>query len=325
MNKAFGQRCVLLLFIFNSTFHFAQQIDYSNTENWAVLPGAYPESLKRFCKDDTSLSVDVFYCYPTLITSKNDPRWNVQIDDSIQRKNVLEQAVTFQASAWGSAGRIYVPYYRQAHLRSYYQLENGGKEALLFAYEDVKRAFEFYLKHYNNGRPIILAGHSQGSTHLSFILRDFFDGKPLQKQLVAAYIPGIGIDKSMFNSLQLMDDSLETGGYVVWNTFKRKMDKKQYVFYKGKAVINPVTWDNALTTSRNQHKGFLFSNGELYEKSFRTFLKDGVVSISIPHFPYRLLSIGMPHYHVGDINLFWEDIRINALQRVESFNRRIDN
>jgi hypothetical protein len=296
-----------------------EEVDYSKKENWAVLPGNYPQSLNRFCKEDTSLKVDVFYCYPTLIAGKNDARWNVPIDDSLQRKNVLEQAVTFQASAWGEAGRIFVPFYRQAHLRSYYQLENGGREALLFAYEDVKKAFEYYLKNYNNGRPIILAGHSQGSTHLSFILRDFFDGTALQKQLVAAYIPGIGLDPTMYNSLKLMDEPLETGGYVVWNTFKQKVDAKQYAFYKGKAVINPITWDKAQRTTRNQHKGFLFSNGTIYRNSFRTILKDGVVSISIPHFPYRMLALGMKHYHVGDINLFWEDIRFNAAQRVESY------
>jgi hypothetical protein len=317
---------ILLVFaIGKNTFSHAQTtdlVDYSKSENWAVLPGNYPLTLLPFCKEDTSLKVDVFYCYPTLIVSQNDLRWNVPIDDSVQRKNVIGQAVTFQASAWGSTGRLFVPYYRQAHLRSYYQLDNGGKEALLFAYEDVKNAFSYYLANYNNGRPIILAGHSQGSTHLSFILRDFFDNKPLQEKLVAAYIPGIGLDTTMYKTLKLMTDATETGGYLVWNTFKRKLDLKQYAFYKGKAVINPVTWDHSIRTKRDQHKGFLFSNGKLYRNSFRTELKDGVVSISIPRFPYRLLSLAMKHYHVGDINLFWEDIRMNAAQRVDAYYER---
>ncbi len=38
-------------------------------------------------------------------------------------------------------------------------------DAFDLAYEDLKTAFENYLKHYNKGRPIIIASHSQGSLH----------------------------------------------------------------------------------------------------------------------------------------------------------------
>jgi hypothetical protein len=169
---------------------FSQAVDYSLTQNWAVLPGAYPSGLQSKVSDTTLWAdVDVFYVYPTLLLDKKDERWNVDLADREQQKKVIESAVKYQASAWADAGRMYVPFYRQAHIRSYYTLEEGGRDALLFAYEDVKNAFQYYLDHYNHGRPIILAGHSQGSTHLRMILRDFFDNKPLQSQLVAAYIP----------------------------------------------------------------------------------------------------------------------------------------
>jgi hypothetical protein len=214
---------------------------------------------------------------------------------------------------------VYAPYYRQAHLRSYYELENGGEKALLFAYEDVKSSFEYYLKNFNNGKGIVLVGHSQGSTHLGFILRDFFDGKPLQNQLVAAYIPGIGFGKDQFQTISLMEDPKEVGGFLAWNTFKRKVDKESYTFYENKACINPVTWDTTAIASRKQHKGFLFSNGKFYEQSFSTHLGNGIVWISTPHFPYRYLSFTMKHYHIGDINLFWEDIRENVLLRTKNY------
>jgi hypothetical protein len=45
----------------------------------------------------------------------------------------------------------------------------------------VKTAFLYYLQHYNNGRPIIIASHSQGATHGKRLLKEFFDGKELQK------------------------------------------------------------------------------------------------------------------------------------------------
>jgi len=316
------KRTICFLFttylIFNS---FAQKafVDYANPENWAVLPGKYPNELLHFGCQTPSDSIDVFFCYPTLIASPEDKRWNVPIEDSIQQKRVIEEAIQYQASAFSFAGNMYIPYYRQAHLRSYYELEKGGREALLLAYADVKAAFQYYLDHYNNGKGIILAGHSQGSTHLSFILKDFFDGTPLQKQLVAAYIPGIGIDSTNYKDIKLMDRPEAIGGFVTWNTFKRKFDKKQYIFYKGKAVVNPVSWDGNHFSPRSEHKGFLFRNGKLYTQSFSTHVDNGVIWISVPHFPYRSMAWTMKHYHVGDVNLFWEDIRQNTLVRSTAY------
>jgi hypothetical protein len=299
--------------------HLLDSIDYSLVKNWAVLPGNYPDNIKKYSVQNPQDSIDVFYVYPTLLVSDKDKRWNVPIDDSIQRNKVLNVAVRFQASAWASSGNLYVPYYQQAHIRSYNNLENGGKTALLLAYSDVKAAFEYYLKHYNHGRGIILAGHSQGSTHISYLLRDFFDGKPLQKQLVAAYIPGVGLDKNQFKTIPFMEHPDQIGGFVTWNTFKKKFDKNKYKWFKGKVVINPVTWDTASLAKRELHKGFLYSNGKMYKNSFDTHTADGVIWISTPHFPYRYLTLTMQNYHPGDVNLFWEDIKENSLLRIKSY------
>lgn len=299
-----------------------ETIDYSKSENWAVLPGNYPESLKKYPVLNPQDSIDVFYVYPTLIVSNKDKRWNVPIEDAIQREKVIQSPVQFQASAWANSGNLYVPFYRQAHVRAYDQLENGGTKALLFAYSDVKAAFTYYLEHYNHGHGIILAGHSQGSTHLSRLLNDFFDNKSLQKQLVAAYIPGIGIDSTRYKTIPFMKNASQTGGFVTWNTFKKKFDLQQYKWYKGKVVINPVTWDTTSIAKRNLHKGFLFSNGKIYSNSFDTHRDNGVLWISTPHFPFRYLAFTLKNYHVGDVNLFWEDIRQNSLLRVQEFIKK---
>lgn len=302
----------------NSTI-LSDSVDYSNTKNWAVLPGNYPNNIEEYTVQKPQDSIDVFYVYPTLLVSDKDIRWNISIEDSIQRNKVLNVAVRFQASAWGSSGNLYVPYYKQAHIRAYNNLDNGGTIALLLAYNDVKAAFEYYLKHYNNGKAIILAGHSQGSTHVSYLLRDFFDGKPLQKQLVAAYVPGVGLDKNQFKTIPFMEQPDQTGGFVTWNTFKKKFDKEKYKWFEGKVVINPVTWDTTSIAKRELHKGFLYSNGKMYKNSFDTHISDGVIWISTPHFPYRFIALMMRNYHSGDVNLFWEDIRENSLLRVKSY------
>jgi len=168
--------------------------NYEQKQNWAVLPWTYSTDLQAFAsKGQDTLMADVFYVYPTLFLDAKDTRWNIPVDDAVQNKKVLNTAVQFQASAWTTAGKLYVPFYRQAHIRSYAMYNQGGKQAFEIAYADVKAAFEFYLKHYNKGRPIIIASHSQGTTHTRRLLKEFFDGTNLQKQLIAAYLPGMGM------------------------------------------------------------------------------------------------------------------------------------
>ena len=306
------------------SFGFSQVQNYEKAENWAVLPGLYPSELREHHKDSSLFSkVDVFYVYPTVFLNKKDKRWNIPLDDIDQKRKIIDLAVPLQASAWVEAGRMFAPFYRQAHIRSYDHLEGLGRDALLLAYADVKAAFKFYLENYNQGKPIILAGHSQGATTLNLLLKDFFDGKELQKQLIAAYLPGIGIKKNEFTTIKLATNPTEIGGFITWNTHRKKINKKVYKkWHEGKAVINPVTWTTC-DGERKDHKGFLYSNNKLYKQAFSSHVIDGAVWISIPHFPFRAVAFTMEDYHSGDINLFWYDIRINAkLRALEFLNQK---
>lgn len=295
------------------------KVDYLNEENWAVLPKNYPD-FKFWHTDTTQLKADVFYIYPTLNTEKKDLRWNVPLNDKRQQNKVLNVAVKYQASAFSNAGKVYVPFYRQAHLRSYSNLENGGKRALEWAYNDVKNAFEVYLEKYNNNRPIIIAAHSQGTTHAIKLLKDFFDDKPLQKKLIAAYLPGIAIEKEQFKTIPLMTEPNETGGFVSWNTFKNNFYPKKYqTYFKGSAVSNPVNWNGETASALEHHKGFYFRNDKIYTQALKVTVNDGILWTTTPKFPYKLFVSGKKNYHVGDINLFWEDIKQNAILRVNTY------
>jgi hypothetical protein len=295
-------------------------VDYSMLENWAVLPTDTMDHWVQGMSSEVNHEIDVFYVYPTILTSSKDKRWNYPIKDEVHRKQVLETIVRYQASAFANAGNFYMPFYRQAHLKAYYHLEKGGREALYLAYDDIKASFQYYLDHYNHGKGIILAGHSQGSTMLSLLLKEFFDGKPLQNQLVAAYLPGIGIAKDEFKSIELMTSSNQIGGFVSWNTLKRKYETENYCeWYEGKSCVNPISWDTSYYSPKNDQKGFLYSNGKKYSKSFETHLVDGAIWISVPKFPFRFRALLMRNYHPGDINLFWEDIRVNAILRGKKY------
>lgn len=321
-------RFLTLLFLYLpiiSTGLYAQTAaDYSLAQNWAALPQQIPPGLKAKIADTSLHAIaDIFYVYPTLNTSKTDLRWNVPLEDAPQRSKVLETALPFQGSAFAEAGRFYCPFYRSAHLRSYYVEDPKGKEALALAYADVRAAFLYYMEHYNHGRPIILAGHSQGSTHCGLLLQEFFDGQPLQQQLIAAYLPGVGIFPDQLSHIPLLTSPTQTGGFVTWNTFKKRIDHSAYdQWYKGRAVVNPVSWTLEPLVPKETHKGFLYVDHQVYAAQFQTHLIDGAIWIDRPKGKFFLMSLTMRNYHIGDINLFWQDIRENARLRVQSFNEK---
>ena len=295
--------------------------NYELESSWAVLPSKYPKSFKEYApaKKDT-LQADVFYIYPTLNTSKKDSRWNVGLNDKEQNEKVLDKVVLYQTSAFATAGKIYVPYYRQAHYRSFNQkYKVGGDKALNLAYQDVKNAFEVYLKKYNKNRPIIIAGHSQGAKHAIQLLKDFFDEKPLQKRLIAAFIPGMRVVENEFKTIKPMNSPNQVGGFLSWNTFKKGHFPENKNWYKGGVTTNPITWNTSMTTELDQHKGFLYSNGKMYSKALKIEITDGLVWATNPKFPLRFFMSFLKNYHAGDINLFWLDIKENSELRVRSW------
>ncbi|HEX5743407.1 MAG TPA: DUF3089 domain-containing protein, partial [Flavobacteriaceae bacterium] len=137
--------------------------DYAHEKYWAVLPNKIPNQLQQFINlDSIKETADIFYVYPTLFKDSKNSAWNADVNDDDFNKEILNKPIHYQASVWADLGRLYAPYYRQSHYRIYikpYTNQSGSSYEL--AYSDVKNAFEFYLKHYNNGRPIIIAAHSQ--------------------------------------------------------------------------------------------------------------------------------------------------------------------
>ena len=199
-----------------------QTPDYAQKESWAVLPEAYPSALTELVGASDAKDADVFFIYPTLFSDKKDPRYNANVFEEAIRQEVIDLSVNNQASAFAAAGQLYVPYYRQVHIRVFdTKLRSLVGNSWEVAYEDVKRAFKYYLDHYNQGRPIIIAGHSQGSMHGSRLVKEFFDGKPLKAQLIAAYLPGAGIEQDFYQQLELLEKPNAVGGFVSWNTYKQ--------------------------------------------------------------------------------------------------------
>ena len=66
---------------------------------------------------------------------------------------------------------------------------------------DVYAALDYYFEYYNQGRPFILAGHSQGSLMLKIALRDYFkEHTDYLERMIAAYVIGFSITYSRTSS-----------------------------------------------------------------------------------------------------------------------------
>ena len=300
--------------------------NYSDKDSWAVLPENIPDEISIFNIDENKKEADVFYIYPTLIDSKNQREWNSDIWNEDIRNDVINRPVKYQASAWLDAGNLYVPYYRQAHIRVFNdKFRVDGDKALNLAYNDIKEAFTYYLENFNNDKPFIIASHSQGTVHAKRLIAEFIDGKELQKKLIAAYLVGIKVFEDEFKNIKPMNSANETGGFVTWNTFKfNKYPRKDNYenWFKGGVTTNPITWDDSKETKKDLHKGLLYRDLKIFSQNIDIKLIDGIVWSTVPNVPGKILLQTVRSYHFADINLFWEDIRENAKLRVDQWFRK---
>jgi hypothetical protein len=155
-------------------------------------------------------------------------------------------------------------------------------------------------------------------------LADLFDNQPLQQQLVAAYLIGMGVNPNQFQSLQPCQHPNETGCLISWRTFKEGYIPPfvQVENYKA-LVINPLTWDAGKPEAeRTSNKGGILLNfNKMIPKITDANIHEGVLWVQKPHF-FGNLFYTTKNYHVGDLNLFYLNIRENAQQRVDAFRQK---
>ncbi len=207
------------------------------------------------------------------------------------------------------------------HLSAFYEDSALVKDAFALAYADIKNAFQYYLEHYHNNRPLIIAGHSQGALMVEWLLKEFFDGKPLQNRLVAAYIIGWPIPKNYFQNIPVCSTALQTGCFCGWRTFLAGYIPEYVKNEKTTSyVTNPLTWKTDNTyAGRELNKGSVLINfNRIVKGTTDAQIKDGVLWANRPRFPGSLFY-RTRNYHVGDINLFYMNVRENVGQRIKAF------
>lgn len=300
--------------------------DYSRMEYWAAHPWKYdpsdsvPAPLRNNHLQDST--VDVFFIHPTTLTDKNDTRWNADINDAELNAKTDYSTILFQASVFNESCRVFAPRYRQANIKAFFIDEKTASTFFDTAYEDVKHAFEYYLAHYNGGRPIIIASHSQGTRHAARLLKEYFEGRILYNKLVCAYIIGMPVPENYFTAIPVCKDSNSTGCIISWRSFKSGYEGPGYVTEEKNKIIvvNPLTW-----TTTEEYAGTELNKGGVLRQFNKVI--PGVVSAQVhgnilwtskPDMPGKILLI-QKNYHIGDINLFYVNIRENVRTRIGAF------
>ncbi len=208
--------------------------DYSKPGNWLTA--------------DTSGSkpVDIFYLYPATYQKGSDGSDYCAVDNVSMIKGA-SGAFNRQAAAFLPVGNIYAPYYRQAdatYVLSMTSIEQQDEAIQEIPAADGIAAFNSYLDHYNNGLPFILAGHSQGSNVLFFVLLEIKDRPEMLDRMVAAYVIGFSVAQdylTLDSPLRFASGPDDTGVIISYNT-ESEGDTKSPVVRPGAIAINPITW-----------------------------------------------------------------------------------
>jgi len=296
--------------------------DYANDAYWACLPWKHNASDtvppgSGLIDEQTDAKVDVFFIYPTLDLRTDE--WNASVDDNLLNKVIDKTSIRAQASVFNGSCRIFAPRYRQAVFASFLDKDGNGTKALALAYSDVEAAFKYYMQHYNKGRPVIIAGHSQGCLHAYKLVKEFFDTSALKQQLVAAYLVGFKINKDSIKNIKPCDSAKETGCYVTWNTVTENgLSGKASNYFSG-VCVNPLNWkqDSTYIDAVYNMGSVDYKFGGIDNHEAGAACRNGLLVVKISdHNKYVPL---FNSYHLYDYNLFYMNIRANVADRVNAY------
>jgi hypothetical protein len=335
--------------------------DYSRADHWAALPttrdgadlvprGTGGHDAQR------QAEADVFFIHPTAFLERS---WNAPIGVGGRTAAILDWILAGNASAFNGCCRVYAPHYREATLASFFTPGEDGLRAIELAYQDVRAAFRHFVEHHNQGRPFLIAGHSQGALHAYRLLREEIDNNPLRERLVAAYAIGYPYPAALFErdfvNMKLCSAPLQTACLITWETWAEGSEQKFFPIPLWQAerlrhatrglgrrlCVNPLSWQSdAERVEADRHLGAVAMppfppRGRWLASSYAW---DPIAELERPsphHTHARCDDNGLyvaeqsdppyasmfveGNYHAHDYHLFYMNIRENAAARTRAW------
>jgi hypothetical protein len=259
--------------------------DYSKPVTWLCRPGR-----QDFCVTDLSNTIitangklsrenwtadpnppiDCFYVYPTVSTY---PAGNSDMVPGPEEKRVVQ----VQFARFASVCRLYAPMYRQLTLTALRAAATGNPIPAdrALAYNDVLDAWNYYLEHDNQGRGVILIGHSQGSGVLMHLIKDEIDGKPIQSRIVSAMLIGMNVPVPQgkdvggaFEKMPLCRSATQTGCVISYVSFRSNVPppaNSRFGRVQGEGMVAACTNPAALAGGSGELHAYLNARGGIVE------------------------------------------------------------
>jgi len=297
--------------------------DYSQALHWLSAPAPV-------------MAVDVFYLYPTSWKKVNSTDPNIcNIDNASMLAGALP-AYERQATAFETFANVFAPYYRQADTGYTLSLQEDQREVVIGSIPttDAVAAFEYYIQHYNQGRPFILAGHSQGSNVLIHLLSGYMKDNPkVYQRMIAAYIIGYPVTASYLSNnphLKFATGPDDTGVIISYNTQAPDVVYNPVVSDMVGLVINPITWARTETEATTaEGLGSImpdpvtlkFQPVPQYADARVDVAKGVLISTTADENALNIYTkaFGKGVYHSFDYPFYFFNIRANAQNRANKF------
>ena len=271
---------------------------YAQAENWAYL------------ETEKVADADVFFICPTVYAGEEDS-FNMSMADETTKRDFLG-AVNMEKGIYEEDTRFFAPYYRQVGLY----------------------VFTYYLEHYNQGQPIILAGFSQGADMSLRLLKDCFADEEVNDLLVACYAIGWRItqeEMAAYPHLRFATGEDDTGVIVSFNSEAEGVaDSLMIPAGTRTLAINPLNWKTDGTPAgKEENLGACFTDysGNIvteipqltgaYLDTQRGALK--VTDVTPEEYPPGLAIFSNGVYHLYDYQFFYRNLQENVAVRLNAY------
>ena len=235
-----------------------------------------------------------------------------------------------QTSVFEESCNIYMPYYRQISMP-----KPGTDYRFVTNYLsgfDATDALDYFLNNLNEGRPFILAGHSQGSSTLLNLLENYMTKHPEHlKRMVAAYPIGFAVTKDYLErtGLKFAEGATDTGVIVSWNTEGvGNKDAKNATLAPNGLSINPINWKRddtyaPATDNLGSLMGKIIIPG-IVDARVDT-VRGSVVVTTAEAKPFAINEpeaiplFGPECYHRDDYGFFYNNLKQNIADRIKAY------
>jgi hypothetical protein len=306
-------------------------IDYSQAENWLDVPAAMvKDGVLDATAADSLKAVDVFYIYPTVTGFRPETEVCDMTDTMMIAGAQMVRQI--QTGVFDESCNVFMPIYRQISMP-----KPGSDYRAIIDYVskfDATDALDYYLTNLNQGRPFILAGHSQGASVLIALLENYMTKHPeALKRMVAAYPIGFAVTKDWLakTGLKFAEGATDTGVIVSWNTEgPANLKEKNMTLAEGGISINPINWKRDDTYADvKENLGSLNVEGKLVTPGLADARVDtvrgSVVVTTIANKELYAIPadgavmFGPESYHLHDYGFFFNNMKQNVADRIKAF------